>query len=481
MGKRFSSYSEENYLPPQIGYQGPGTADQISRLSEEAYNRNQNQLQQQQQSQDKVLGYKQQGAESLAQGVTRGVEGGVNSYEKARERQMRQEELQRQNMLAEEQLASSRQGREIAEERRAPELQNLETEGKVKAAQARSTEVAANAAESEAKALDAPSTNPKYAGMTNREAQIAADVSTKLMQPEIAKGQLDNEIQRIALQKQELEHQKKLFPLKAKELDAQIANLNAQQKNAEFTYGENVRQKNVRQYAAALGSETDLGKRGQLAGQMKAGGANPYEVAEAMATSKTNDFNRKVLEQTTDPLFAKKTEAHYEAISTQTALTDMGNALKEYRETGLWPSAKSDDALRKFQTALKSVGREKEAESLNSFIAIDGGDLRLGREKEMLAILKSIQEGTARTIKASAETMKDPTLLELSNQVGMANQDLIPLTGVQKFQSKVAGQPQPGQAPVAQGQPAPAPQGPPSLIGNSAFKPFAKPSKVGAK
>lgn len=477
MGNRFGRFSEENYLPPQIGFQGPDTASQIARMSEEAYSRGQDFNQQQQQSADKVNAFKQQGTESLAQGISQGVRGGVDSYEKARDRQMRQEELQRQNMLAEEQRAASKQAREIAEERRAPELQNLGTQGKVLESQAKASEVAAKSAESEAAALDAPSTNPKYAGKTNREAQITADVETKLMAPEIAKGQLANETQRIALQKQQLAQEAKMFPLKTKEITAQIAALDAQQKNAQFAYEESVRQKNVRQYAALLGSETDSAKRGLVAGQMKAQGANPYEVAEAMATSKTNDFNRKVLEQTTDPLFAKKTEAHYEAITTRTALTDMGNALKEYRETGFWPSAKSDDSLRKFQSALRSVGRDKEADSLSNFIAIDGGDLRIGREKEMLAILKNIQDGTARTIRSQSESMKDPALAALADQVSASNQDLVPLTGLQKFEQKVAGQQQ--SAPVAQG--APAPQGPPSLVGNRSFKPLSKPSKVGAK
>lgn len=153
-----------------------------------------------------------------------------------------------------------------------------------------------------------------------------AQVDVQKMQAKIAQGQLSQS--------------EKMLPLQLAQAQASLGMMSAQQKAANLGLSEQERGQRVRQLSAQLEMDPSAQNLDQVARQMVTTGAKPDEVAEAAKNIKSAKQQSEFLAITmrnADPNYAFSVQKSLEGKNTaqlyQSALTEMDNAIKAYKNS----------------------------------------------------------------------------------------------------------------------------------------------------
>lgn len=402
-------YSEEA-PPPQLQYrEAPQLADQYRQFGSEEFQRNQDQLARNAQSDQNVRQMDVDSANKIGQGITQGVQGGVEAYDKAKQRQRQDREEQRQNMVTEEQLASSKQSREQSAELHPLDIQSKQ--GAI-AGQDSSNKLAATQADEAQKTADIGNSTAKGApggpepepGETQRQYNARLAVASNSVNLQASQAQI--EASKVALEnaKHELATNKDLAPLRKKELQASIAQQGQALASANMDLAEKHRQVNVRGAKAEIMSALNSGGDLKAVRDKLGKSVSDQEFAEGIAEANTGRMNSQLLAksiQNMDPEYQAQIQARVKGINDfrtyKSNLNDLQNAEARYKNSSNLPDSEGKAALDQYVTALHNVGEDKFAEEIQK--TFDTGNALRGesplREARMEKITKTVQSRLA--------------------------------------------------------------------------------------
>lgn len=407
MGYRYSRTpqrfeTEEGYVIPQ-GSNDPYLRAQQASL-QESNQRNQQALQSAQTVNDINL----RSSENLWGGLKEGVLGGYKAY-KDNKKQTRDE--RREDMLTEEQMAGSRQTREMnqaemdfnAKYKGAGEEQRQ----KLTDAQIRGTNAGATVSEIEAGAKKSEeefnNTKDPVTGKTNREKGWQAGLDTK--QTELANAQIQLKNQELALQ-----NTKNMQPYQIAQAKADLAQSQAQTASAwanhqmtKMGINEKQREMIVAEATARLanpGKETPE----QIMASLEKFGATPGQIAQALGNVKDKKTQSDYLAMfnPNSPVAqaaAKTLEGRELAFNYKRGLATLEANVKKYKAATLAKDgSKVEDALTKIRETAESIGMDSEAAEAMKFGSIR--DFRLGRSGALDEIVNGYKRHAATEIRA---------------------------------------------------------------------------------
>lgn len=357
------------------------------------------------------------------EGAQRAVESGLDQYERAKSRRradeemlMRQREFERQNLLAEEQLAETRAQRRLREERQPLEMEALKTQTETARANAQTARIEADRAVKEQEFANAPAKGtperPAFPGETNAQYKARLQVEQEGFNATTARMNVENA--RLSL-----EQAKKMGP-------AQLATAQAQLKAAEMDLKERQRAANVKDYTNRLLAESDPRKRAIVIEALKSEKVPPAQLAEAINSAQTSDAQKSMIARQIDMLDPMKqskvqalVEGNTQARTYMKASADLETALKQYEKASVFGND-TDIHLANFQAALRDAGEDKLADSLDSPVELSKllegkpGQM-LGRTERMKQAAKFVRERWANRL--NALSTDDPRFATMAQQV----------------------------------------------------------------
>lgn len=380
MGYRNQQWSEE------VPYQGldPQTLQNFKGLGEEAYARSQDQENRRDRMTGETLALQRQGLSDLGEGIERGVDKYKQGKRQDREDAFKNAQFEREGKQSEESLAASKQQRELAlqEEQRRAERSPLEVEGLKAQTEGYKADTKGKVAVQAFN--DAPAQQQDaLPNETNAAYRERMGLKAVGYNAETGRLQVQNEAQN-------LEQKKAMAPLEMAQAKAGIAASNAsvaasgaQTQNAQMQIAQARKAEAVKsatnilqaEMSNTMGDPSQKQQRVQAAvAQLKAGGADPAVVAEAINGANASEAQKAFLAkqmEAMDPVFGAKTatlvKGHQDATVFKQALADMQSAYQEYKASGALPGdAKGDAAKAKFQAALRAGGEDTLADDLES-------------------------------------------------------------------------------------------------------------------
>lgn len=361
------------------------------------------------------------------EGAAKGIEGGLDQYERAQARKrqdqeaaMRAREFERQGIVAEEQLAASRAQRERQAQMQPLEMENLKNQAEAAKLNAQTAKLEADAFAKNQEFLNSPAQGtperPAFKGETNAQYKARMEIEQNGFNATTARLQVENA-------KVALEQAKKLGP-------AQLAQAAAQLKTAEMDLAERQKAANVKDLTNRLLTESDPRRRTLVIEQLKKENVPPAQLAEAINNANTSDSQKAFLAKQIDmldPLKQSKVQALVqgatEARTFVKASADLETALANYKKASLLGND-TDIHLANFKRALEEAGEDKMAASLDSPVELsklvefgkgyDPGKA-FGRTQRMEEVAKWVREKwSGRLQSLSAE---DPRFSTMAEQV----------------------------------------------------------------
>lgn len=344
------------------------------------------------------------GSEALWGGIKEGAIGGVKAYQQAKQQGI---ENKRQDMLTEEQMASSRQSRDMNQAQMDYDSkfkdkvgqQGLDLGQSNIALNNANTKTAINQAEESSAATTFKNAINQKTGKTNRETGFQSEMDS--VQTELAVKQGD-----LKLRQQELEHNEELAPLQRQAL---VAQNNASQAQTAAAWTQNtlnnlqITEKQRDETIANLSAQLENPRKGQSAEQIfqafEANGATPSQIATAVGRLKDKEKAAKMLESINpnSPVAyaAKKTfEGREMAEKYQIALNTIDVSLKNYENGNVVTGgAKLDDAVKTISNIAKTAGFESQADDIKNFTDIKS--LGVGRTERLRDIRNQFAQSAA--------------------------------------------------------------------------------------
>lgn len=361
------------------------------------------------------------------EGAAKGIEGGLDQYERAQARKrqdqeaaMRAREFERQGIVAEEQLAASRAQRERQAQMQPLEAEALKTQVETAKAQQQTAKLQAEAMIKEQEFLQGPAQGtperPAFRGETNAQYKARMEIEQNGFNATTARLNVDNA-------RLELENAKKLGP-------AQLAQAQANLKAAQMDLKERERAAGVKDLTNRLLTENDPKRRAIVIEQLKRESVPAAQLAEAINSANTSDAQKAFLAKQIDmmdPLKQSRVQAlvqgQTEARTFMKASSDLETALRNYENANLLGND-TDIHLANFQAALRDAGEEKLADSLDSPVELSkliefgkgyAPGKAFGRTERMREAAKWVRERWAGRLQSlSAE---DPRFADIANQV----------------------------------------------------------------
>lgn len=418
-------YSEEA-PPPQLQYrEAPQLADQYRQFGSEEFQRNQDQLARNAQSDQNVRQMDVDSANKIGQGITQGVQGGVEAYDKAKQRQRQDREEQRQNMVTEEQLASSKQSREQSAELHPLDIASKEgaisgqkSANQLSAVQADEAQKTADQRNAVAqKVASLPDNDPLQPrmGETNREHLARMDTEKNTFDFQTAKQGLENAKVTLAGLKHQLATSKDLAPLQKQALQTQVASQTKQVELAGMDLNDRVLAKHVKGAKNEIIAALQQNPNADLTPlKAKYDAVNPSAFAEGLNEARQAGLNSKMLLNSinaANPDFVRAQGKRYavedKAQDYKKSVANLYfNANKYKNSSDFFSDAKGDTALKDFQDTLRSFNNpaiNAYADRLNAKFDVNESFKNMSRGQRMMETANQVKKILANQIANSSE------------------------------------------------------------------------------
>lgn len=431
---------------PQVQYDwDPTIAQQQKALGEEAYARSQDQERRQDEMHARTLGIESEGTRALAEGLKDAAEKYRAGKERGEERALRQAEFERQGRLTEEQLAASKQQRELAaqEEQRRAERAPLELQGLE--AQTSAAKAQAAAAQKEQEFEDAvASVEDAMPGETNRAYKARKSIETTGYNAQTARQALAVQEKQIQQMEAELALKKDMAPLEKQRLQADIAASRANLAVAQRNIKELDRQQVVKDATNVIQAEmAGVGgdpaqKQARVAGaveRLKAQGVPPAQIAEAINNANASEAQKAFMAKQIDMMDPEKQfnvqnllQGRKDYTTFKQATNDMQNAYERYKNSSWAPDTEGTAAVEQFSKALEAAGENELAEDIRRPVdpsRVLQGKAPLGREERMAEIIATMQTKWGQRLKALEKD--DARFGKMGEEI--ANMKYVPIRG----------------------------------------------------
>jgi hypothetical protein len=373
MGRRY--LSEE--IPGQVQYK-PATeiADQMRSFGAEEFERGENVRKEHAENQSRIRQQDVDNSNQIAQGVTQGINSGVEAYDKSQQRARQDREEKRQNMVAEEQMAGSKQQRQQsaalhpgAIKAQETAIAGQETQNKLAATQAKEAQATADIGDAEAKGVEGAL--PPEPGETQRQYNARLAVVSNSFNLEAQKAQVAQAQQSLENAKWELANNKNLAPLQKQQLAANIKAQDAQVASLNMTLKEQQRAVNIRGAKAEIMNALNNGGDLKTVREKLGKSVSDQEFAEGIAEANTGRLNSQLLQrsiQNMDPEYQANIMSRVKGIQDfriyKSALGDLQNAEARYKLSSNLPDEEGKAALDQYVAALENVGEDEFARNI---------------------------------------------------------------------------------------------------------------------